>query len=360
MPDPGRIYQVVEKHRRDLLRNERRAASAMVREYGAAWQRVKTQLDALTELIEAARKAGEEVNPSWLFRQNRLQSLLGQVETEIARFVDYAEPEISRQQREAVEAAQRHVQEQVGVLADDATILAKFDRLAADAVSDLIGFTESGPLRELLDEMGPQVSRGFREAMIESLVVGRNPRETARRIRKEFSAGLARTLRISRTETLRVYREATRRNYQENENIISGWMWLCAKQARTCAACLAMDGTIHPLSERLNDHPNGRCTSIAVPKNATLPPRDTGKQWFDKQDEVTQRKILGSAGYEAYKAKAVTLDDFVGLRKSRDWGSTRYARSLRSIVGADEAKKWGEEAGQEDELRRVENSSPQA
>ncbi len=332
MPDPGRIYQVVEKHRRDLLRNERTAASAMVREYGAAWQRVRAQLDALIAQIEEAQRAGKKVSPAWLFQQNRLQSLLYQVEAEIARFVDYAEPEIARQQRAAVEAAQRHVWEQVSVLTDDETILAKFDRLAAEVVSDLIGFTESGPLHELLDKLGPQVSKGFREAMIESLVLGRNPRETARRVRREFGVGLARALRISRTETLRAYREATRRNYQENSDIVEGWLWLASKSARTCVMCLAMDGTFHTLDERLDDHPGGRCVMAPAVKGVPRPLRETGAEWFEKQDEATQRKVLGNAGYEAYKAGAVELQDFVGQRWSRDWGTTRYARSLKSAL----------------------------
>lgn len=344
MPDPGRIYQVVEKHRRDLLRNERTAASAMVREYGAAWQRVRAQLDALIAQIEEAQRAGKKVSPAWLFQQNRLQSLLYQVEAEIARFVDYAEPEIARQQRAAVEAAQRHVWEQVSVLTDDVTILAKFDRLAAEAVSDLIGFTEAGPLRELLDGLGPQVSKGFREAMIESLVIGRNPRETARRVRREFGVGLARALRISRTETLRAHREATRRNYRENSDIVEGWVWLASKSARTCAMCLAMDGTFHTLDERLDDHPGGRCVMAPAVKGVRRPQRETGAEWFEKQDETTQRKVLGNAGYEAYKAGEVKLQDFVGQRWSRDWGTIRYARSLTQILGADEAKKWGKKA----------------
>ncbi len=345
MPDPGRIYQQVEKFRVELLRQERAAASAMVREYGTAWQRVRAQLDNLTRQIDEARQAGEEIGSSWLFQRNRLQSLLMQVEQEIARFVDYAEPAIREQQRQAVEAAQQHAAETVSTVADDTAVLTSFSRLPSEAVTDLIGFTESGPLRELLDELGPQVSKGFREAMIESLVVGRNPRETARRVRKEFAVGLSRALRISRTEALRSYREATRRNYEANSDIIVGWVWLAAKQARTCPMCLAMDGTFHKLSERLNDHPNGRCAMVPVVKGATMPQRETGVEWFEKQDAATQRQVLGSdAAFAAYKNGAVKLSDFVGQRRSRDWGTTRYARSLTQILGRDEARKWREMA----------------
>lgn len=340
MPNPGRIYQVAEKHRRELLRNERRAASAMVREYGAAWQRIRTQLDALTRQIADARKAGEEIEASWLFRQNRMQSLLDQVQAEIARFVDYAAPEIARQQRDAVEAAQRHTQAEIAVISGDMTTLASFNRLPVEALTDLVGFTETGPLRDLLDKLGPNVSKGFREAMIESVAIGRNPRETARRVRKEFSVGLSQALRISRTEQLRSYRMATLRNYHANSDIIDGWIWLAAKQGRTCPMCLAMDGTEHSLDETLNDHPQGRCKAIPMVKGHKLPDRETGAEWFEKQDEATQRKVLGNTGYEAFKAGKVALKDFVGQKYSKDWGAIRYAKSLTAILGKEEAAKF--------------------
>lgn len=342
MPDPGRIYKQVEKFRNELLRNERVAASAMVREYGAVWQRVKVQLDALAKQIDDARKAGEQIEPSWLFRRNRLQSLLAQVEQEIARFADYAEPALREQQRQAIEAAQRHAEQLVLMQLPEVTM--SWSRLPGEAVTDLIGFTEAGPLRELLDKLGPQTSEGFRRALIESVAVGHNPRETARRVRKEFSIGLARALRISRTEQLRSYREATRRNYEANSDIIEGWIWLAAKQDRTCPMCLAMDGTFHKLNERLNDHPNGRCAMVPVVKGKDMPKHETGAEWFEQQDEATQRKVLGNAGYEAFKSGKVTLDDFVGQKRSKDWGTTRYAKSLTQILGKEEATKWKERA----------------
>ncbi len=79
-------------------------------------------------------------------------------------------------------------------------------------------------------------------------------------IRGRLGGNLVRALRISRTEMLRAYREATRRNYQANGDIVAGWRWLCAKQARTCAACLAMDGT-HKCRDQTADNVSGACRS---------------------------------------------------------------------------------------------------
>jgi hypothetical protein len=77
-----------------------------------------------------------------------------------------------------------------------------------------------------------------------------------------------------------------------------------------------------------------------APTSGETPP-EFGK-WLEAQPEDV--KVLGSAGHEAYKAGAVKLDDFVGQRCSKDWGTTRQAKSLGAIVGSDEAKRWRESA----------------
>ena len=93
-----------------------------------------------------------------------------------------------------------------------------------------------------------------------------------------------------------------------------------------------MDGTVHPLSERLNDHVNGRCVAAPIVKGATLPKRQTGAEWFAEQDEATQRRVLGNNGYEVWRAGAVDLHDFVGQKRSAAWGTTRYARSATEVM----------------------------
>lgn len=340
----GEIYRIVERHRRELLRLERGAASEMVRAYSSIWQRLKAELDRLLEDYNAALKVNDAIAPSWVYEHDRLYNLQRQVESELRRFADYAEAQIIANEREAVTAASRHFQEILTTTArGQQGIVGVWDRLPTPAVEDLVGFMANGsPLRTLLDELGPAASEAVRSGLIEGLALGQNPREIARRIRGEFGGDLVRALRISRTETLRSYREATRRNYQANSDIIAGWRWLAAKQGRTCAACLAMDGTFHTLDEHLDDHPNGRCAMVPCLKGEENQPPgwETGSTWLDKQPEAVQRKVLGNAGYEAYKAGAVTLQDFVGRKRSRAWGTTRYARSLREILGAEAAQRW--------------------
>jgi SPP1 gp7 family putative phage head morphogenesis protein len=268
----GMIWEVIERQRRELLRGERQAAGEMVRAYGEVWKRIRGRVDALLEERAKAEAAGETVDAGWLYRSERLNILQRHVEGELSRFADAAEPAVVAGQQRAVEAARAHSAELVlSMLQDDmqgmtqrAGMSYEFTRLPFDAVQDLVGFTSEGsPLRDLLDELGPAASARVRDALTEGLATGQGPAVIARRVRKELGGNLVRALTISRTETLRAYREATRRSYQANDDIIDGWTWVCACTARSCASCWAMHGTVHPLSERLDDHPNGRCTTIA-------------------------------------------------------------------------------------------------
>lgn len=349
VPRPGRIYQVAAEHRRALLAGEREAAARMVRAYGETWRRIQSELEYITQRIEEARRAGEEVRASWLFRQRRWQALNEQVLAEVQRFERQVEESVRAQQAEVVAAAQEHAREQAQAVAQTeeqaARITTTWNRLPVEATEDLVGFLSDGsPLRTLLDGLGEETSAGVQRALLTGLMTGQNPRKIARLVRQAFGVPLSRALTISRTEVLRAYRESTRRTYQENRHLIRGWRWLAAHQPRTCAMCLAMDGSIHSLDEPLDDHPNGRCAMTPVLVDEEPPARETGEQWLERQSQEVQERVLGKAGAEAYRAGAVTLQDFVGRRRSEEWGTTRYAKSLREILGPEEALKWRQEA----------------
>lgn len=338
----GRIHEVAERHRRELLRLERNGASEMVRAYGAIWKRLRQETMDLSRRYHEARAADPSTTPAWAFEYGRMEVLQRQVEAELRQFAAFAEERIISQERQAVEAAQTHS----GELAHRASrpgVSIQWARLPAGAVEELVGYMRNGsPLRTLLDELGAEGSQAVREGLLEGLALGKSPRETANRVRERFGGGLTRALRISRTETMRAYRGAALRSYRENSDVVTGWRWLAAKSQRTCAMCLAMDGTWHPLSEELNDHPNGRCVAIPAlrgePRNRAE--GETGREWFDRQTEDVQRRVLGNAGYEAYRAGAVTLDDYIGMRRNREWGTTRQARSLTQILGRDGVSRY--------------------
>ncbi|MCL5265488.1 MAG: hypothetical protein M1343_09920 [Chloroflexi bacterium] len=77
---------------------------------------------------------------------------------------------------------------------------------------------------------------------------------------------------------------------------------------------------------------------------------EKGTDLFEQLSDAEKEKILGKAAFQAYKNGAVKLEDFVGRKVDKRWGSMRYARSLRDILGAKETKKWMEKALQADDV----------
>ncbi|NPV85996.1 MAG: hypothetical protein HPY45_08320 [Anaerolineae bacterium] len=177
---------------------------------------------------------------------------------------------------------------------------------------------------------------------------------TIRSARKALGTTLSRALRIARTETLRAHREATRASYQANSDLVDGWIWHSALGERTCAACWAMHGTFHTLDERLDDHPNGRCAMVPATRSwaelgrkygldfgdvEETPPKITlGVDLFERLPVETQIKILGPAKYAAWEDGKFALGDVVGRKRSREWGTHRYEKSLVELLGAEKAK----------------------
>jgi len=193
-----------------------------------------------------------------------------------------------------------------------------------------------------------------RDALGTGAAAGQNPRTITRQIRQALGGNLVRALTIACTEVMRAYRESSRRSYQANSDVVKGWIWHSALGTRTCPACWAMHGTFHRLDEQLDDHPNGRCAMVPVTKTwqelgfKGIPEArrqiETGADLFEKLPDADKEKVLGKAGFQAYKAGKLKLGDFVGRKRSREWGSMRYTRSLRDILGTDEARKWRSQA----------------
>lgn len=108
--------------------------------------------------------------------------------------------------------------------------------------------------------------------------------------------------------------------------------------------CWAMHGTKHGLDELLDDHPNGRCTMLPWTKSwselgytgtADNPTMEPGTVLFERLNPEKQRSILGPAKYAAWRDGRFTLSQIVGRRNDPRWGSMRFERSLKDLIGED-------------------------
>ncbi len=354
MPEPD-IYAVADRFKRALRKREDTAVREVLRYYRDAEARIREGLDSLLGEIERWQRdhPDDEVPAWWLFEQNRLERLREQIEAELERFARQASDRLQAEQRrlieQAVSDAEALVRAGLGNLPPGVT--ATWARLPRETIEQLIGTLQDGsPLRELLDALGPAASEQIRRELVSGIALGQNPRVIARRVRDALNGNRVRAELIARTEMLRAYREASRASYLANRDVLSGWVWHSALDERTCVMCWAMHGTEHTLEERLDDHPRGRCAMVPITKTweelgfegvpETRAEIESGEARFARLSAEQQRAILGNAAFEAYKAGAVTLSDFVGQKSDPRWGTTRYARSLTEILGADEAKRW--------------------
>jgi SPP1 gp7 family putative phage head morphogenesis protein len=349
---PSQLERAANRFRRELLNNERQAASAMVRAYGSSWRAVSLRVDSLQRQIAEAQASGETVSPAWFYQYNRAQSLQAQIEAELRRFSVVAGELTTGTQAAAVEAARRHTAELVDLAAGvrPAGIQVPFDVLPTAALQDLVGFASDGsPLRDVFGEISGGVADRVTDTFAGAIAAGLGPRETAQLIRRQFGTGLVRALLISRTETLRSYREASHRNYERNADVLEGWIWHATLNTRTCAACWAMHGTFHELKERLDDHPNGRCTPVPalkpwkalgynIPDNR--PKVERGPVIFERLTAAEQERVLGKAAFAAWSDGAVSLEQFAAHRHDRDWGDMVQVASLRSLLGPERAMRY--------------------
>lgn len=340
------VYEAADAFRKRLLARERGAANALLRYYGEAWARIHADMLKLAGEVDALRAAGETVTEAQIMRLERMQAIEAQVKTEMARYAEFADGEITARMREALAAGERDAYT-ITQLAfpRDAGVAVTFYRMPREAVEAYVGFMQDGtPLKKLLEQYVGDAAQALSETLITGLAAGFNPRKVAREARKQFGMGLTESLRLARTEQLRAYRTATLESYKANDNIVKGWRRLAAKDSRTCAACLILDGKEYDLATDMDDHPNGRCACVPIPKtyqelgiDAPEPQyqHETGREWFERQDEATQRKVLGNGRYDAWKAGAFELEDIPHKTHDAVWGDSWTARALWDLLGAE-------------------------
>jgi len=321
----------------------------MMQLYSLAAQRIEAHALQLALQMDEAIANGQRVSPSWLFQNERMQRLRVQIENEIARFADDAAAHTAGMQREFAFTGAVDTQDLITITRDNVTkmrglsaqpdpaaVALGFAKLPAEAAIDLVGFASDGsPLADLFNALGPSAAEAIKQEMFAGLVRGIGARQLARQIKPALAGNMARALLIARTEGLRAYRESSQRFYQENDDVVRGWRWVSACNARTCPVCWAMHGSLHLVDEQFVSHPGCRCTP--VPVTDLSPSMTPGPVRFHQLSEDDQRQVLGPQKLAAYKAGKIELTALAGMRDSGRWGKTRHERNFADALEATRA-----------------------
>lgn len=237
----------------------------MARSYTAVFKELQTQLDALTAKIARARAVGEEIPPSWLYREGRLTELRKQVVEKLQQFGQTAAKDVQATRRRAIALAQSHASDLAQLASPSSAARVPYSDLPAKAVEKLVNGTKSGvPLTRTLKKYSAQAAAQMERALVTGLALGYSPQRIAREARGSLKGGLSPYLRLARTETMHAYTSANIESYRENADILEGWEWMAAGDELQCPYCSEKDGNVFPLDEDFESHPMCRCSPSPV------------------------------------------------------------------------------------------------
>jgi hypothetical protein len=185
-----------------------------------------------------------------------------------------------------------------------------------------------------------------RQALVRGAASADNPVKVARDMVRLAGQGfvdlpLSRAEAISRTELNDAARTATQVYGEANAGTLQGWEWLSSRGVNTCAACWAMDGTQHDLSEPgPYGHVNCRCTRMLVTKSwAALGidlPEPAGLSRTSSEDEfrglsrAAQLQIMGPARLQAL-GDGAAWDSLATLKPNADWRPSWQITPVRDL-----------------------------
>lgn len=331
------LLETQRTFRARLLVSDRLIARGLVRIYAELSRAIDAELRGLTEAIRLARLAGEEVNQSWLFQEQRYRSLLQQADSAYRQAAAISTGNVAGAQDAAIHLGQEAAEALTRSLAPP-QIAFSWSRLPTGAIGAFVGAASDGsPLSQLFDSLGPQGSANIRSALIRGIGLGYSPRKIAALVQDQVGISLTRALAISRTEVIRAYRQSSSDGYRANSDVVQAKIWHAQLDDRVCPVCAAMHGTVLTLDEEIESHVNCRCSAIPVTKTwaelgydgiaDTNPDIEAGPDWFARQPSERQAAILGPGRHAAYQ-QGLSLPDMVGRKVDRRWGPVRYTLPL--------------------------------
>ena len=348
MSSTSRLKQAVDRHRRQLRDAEREAVSALDAAFRHACAVIGRTLDRFYIWVAEKLKRGEAESSTWLAEDRWTTTLTSVVTEQMTHFGIF------------VQTTTLHLQQTGMAFGVEAarTLLASvlpsgFPRLfgvpSPAALFARIGATRRGsPLAQLFSGFGAEAAKNVIGALMRGLLAGHGVRGLKDDVAQALEQTRQRALTITENELNRSARQASEEVYRENEDLCEGWTWVAELDPDTCAACIALHGTFHLLSERMESHIRCRCVAVPAvrPWSDLLashgidaeslsehpPTVQSGASWFAEQDEATQRAILGKSGYDLYAAGKVSLQDFVGRSHDPDWGHSIYQKPVKALV----------------------------
>ena len=182
------------------------------------------------------------------------------------------------------------------------------DAIRASVLTPYVGRQWGETLQLARDEFVLRIKR----SITTSIIGGESMAQAQRRLRDElgiptdrrkgFKQNFYRTMLIARTEIMRASNLGALAVYEQNQDILSGWEWVVARDRRTCPDCQGLDGKrfkfgdMHPVPPS-GSHPGCRCTAMPVLIDTDLMDRVAGGPRQTYRDWAQQQGIAGADGH---------------------------------------------------------------
>ena len=322
----SKAVRISREYREQLVRNEDAALKRMSSYWAKMERETRDNMLLLAQEVTELKKAGQPVPVQYIYTMQRHMKMMEQLVELVPQYEYKALEEIERTQR---------LNYTLGLESANAIIQASdpsddmWTRIRQDAAEAMAGYAGNGaPLAELLQtDYGAMASR-ITDALVSGIGLGKGYKQVAQDMMDAAAIDFRRSVLIARTETNRAYRQANADQYRKS-GVVEKVLRLCA-MSNSCAACIIMDGW-ECKNGICEDHPNGKCTTVVVTTGGIMPEWEHGADWLAKQDEATQREILGDGRYDLWKNYNIPLDQLVTMKENPVWGGSPSMVSIADL-----------------------------
>lgn len=333
MPDPAGIDKIINEYRQAIAAKDVAALEDLGREWLVVEQRLQADIDALAAEIARRTANGEILAEQYLWKMQTYQRTLADMERYINEYNGSAVSMIERYRKDAYTLGINYAEElTVAELNSIGVLNPYWERMNDRAINSALGaLSEQSPwIQSLYLDYG-DAAAAFRGAVVNGIARGVGVGQLAKDMTDAVGMGANRAMMCAQTEMARAYRSGTVEQYRQS-GVVEYYVRLVKKET-ACLACLVLDGEKYQLEEDMQDHPRGYCDVIAKVKGVPLPKWEKGEEWLKRQDEPTQRRIMGNTRYEMWKNGDAKLTDMVYKKDDPFWGKQPAIKPLKNTRG---------------------------
>jgi hypothetical protein len=327
------------KLKKQLDQQDSKVLDRLMTAYGQTYEKITPDIESLIELIQAQLDAGKLTKAS-ISKSSVYNKLVNEIEQELDDYSTWLKTEVNTAANDAAKQGLSAgkflllvaLAESLGVPVNEVP-RDMVNNAPADALSFLKAYlSPSSPLYDKINLLSPYHADKIAEGILERVGEGMNPRLIGEWITDAYGVGLTDSIKITRTVQLYSYRESNALMQRENAELLEGSVWDSELDDRVCMSCIVLHGTVYPAGTVCNDHHLGRCDLIPWVKGMPNPIEQTGIDWFNSQDENTQKAMMGESKYEAWKDEKFTLDQLSKVYNDPVYGDMRGEATLKDLI----------------------------